>query len=251
MTRLCAWMLLAGLGLVGCESGPTSPTAPPLAGVPRALPPGTVDTVPPSNRPAYHPVEIHCVDTVLAPGHVLECEADPFDNARWRYVWTIEPRAGTYLSGAFGPRFRWQAPDAPGEYLLRLRVEPRTADYTQPVDTSRPIYVRAASPDPSPDPSPGGDLAVTWPPATVADNACHQGRVAGGTAPYTLTSTPAGGWGLTRAACTRGQAVATLVLDQAGSVWWSGTRLQASETATLTITDTVGRTRRMRVTEQS
>ena len=238
-TTHLSWVLTAALGLVGCEGAPTAPTpqeAP--RALPSALPPGTVDTVPPSERPAYHPVAIRCLDTVVAPGHVLDCEADPSDNSRWRYAWTIEPRAGTFLSGHFGPRFRWQAPAAAGDFLLRLRVEPRTTGYTEPVDTSRLIYVRAATTPAGPaPPEPASPMAVVFPPTEVADNACVQARVTGGTAPYTLTSTPAGGWGTSRAACAGGQAEPTFTLEQPGTAYWSGTGLTSGQAATLTVTD--------------
>ena len=200
-------------------------------------------------RLGYHPVAIRCLDTVMAPGHVLDCEADPTDNSRWRFAWTIEPRAGVFLSGHFGPRFRWQAPAAAGEFLLRLRVEPRTTGYTEPVDTSCLIYVRASPQEPPSGPV-TGELRVTWPPASVPDNACTQVTVAGGSPPYVLASAPAGGWGATRGACGGGRGLARFTLDQPGSVYWSGTGLTTGQATTLTVTDSRRRTRQTRVTEQ-
>ena len=248
--RHLSWFVTATLLLVGCEGGPTAPTP-----VEEALPPGTVDTVPPQDRPAYHPVAIRCVATVVAPGRVVDCEADPSDNTRWRFVWTVEPRAGVFLSGHYGPRFRWQAPQTPGRYLLRLRVEPRTEGYAQPVDLSRPLYVQARAPAPAPDdpgPTPApvpASLRLGVAPAVV-DGARAPVTLLGGQAPYQLTAS-AGGWctQTDTPPCTggRGLTPTTTVRDDA-SLHWVASGTEPGATAVLTVTDAAGQRDQVTVT---
>ena len=246
-----ALVLLAALGLSGCAETPLAPT--PVAGSPPgSLPPGTVDTVPPTARPAYHPVAIRCVATVVAPGRVVDCEANPSDNTRWRFVWTVEPRAGVFLSGHYGPRFRWQAPQTEGRYLLRLRVEPRTPDFAQPVDLSRPLYVQAPAPAPGPGPAPVPAPLRLGVATAVVDGARAPVTLLGGQAPYQLTAS-AGGWctQTDTPPCTAGRGLSpTRTVRDDTALHWVATGTAPGDTAALTVTDAAGRRDQVTVTVQ-
>ena len=93
-------------------------------------------------------------------------------------------------------------------------------------------------------------LLVTWPPAVVINNACHELSISGGSPPYTLTSTPSGGFGSSDQTCTKGHAVKTYRVSSAGLVWWSGTGLETGVPTTLRASDSVGATSHHIITER-